>query len=388
MHGTVDRPCKNVRGLRSSVLAATIICGVVYLAFPNYRKRVFSRVFDSASETLPGGFSISPAEPTSFTRRSDISLVSNACVVVEQARYLKNAGGAHVGHWVAVLTQLMPHFEAVARRSSIAKGSSTKMHLFFTDQHRDAWQLQKIGSILRNHPYYQITANAAMHGFNIDVILRTTVLDTLSRGNRKCRQSIDAGRFPADDTWTPGLHRFVLGAFESLGCSNNANVADVLIYNRKGTREITNTRDTADYLEHRNFSVLIQTADFLTPAQQVCLIGKPFRYIVTPHGGHMASLMFKNERTSVVEVMPRSGVLECYRYITRDYSLWFALQVVSFWRCAGFCIDDARRNTSFDAILRPNDGGAELEREIRSEVLTVDFTGMKSLMKTLLDLRA
>ena len=104
MHGTVDRTCKNVRGLRSSVLAATITCGVVYLAFLSYRKRVFLRVFDSASETLPGGFSISPAEPTSFTRRSNISLVSNACVVVEQARYLKYVGGAHIGHWVAVLT--------------------------------------------------------------------------------------------------------------------------------------------------------------------------------------------------------------------------------------------------------------------------------------------
>ena len=80
-------------------------------------------------------------------------------------------------------------------------------------------------------------------------------------------------------------------------------------------------------------------------------------------------------------------MLECYRYITRDYALWFALQVFSLWRCAGFCIDDARRNTSFDVILRPNDGGAELEREIRSEVLTVDVTGMKNL-KNLLDLRS
>lgn len=382
MHGKVNRSCTSVRVLRSSLISVTITCGIVCLAFPNCWKTVRLRVNDSASEALSDGFSIFSAEPTSITRRSKVSFVSNACVVVEQARYLKNVGGAHIGHWVAVLTQLMPHFEAVARRSDNTKGGSTKLHLFFTDRQRNAWQLQTIGSFLRNHPYYQITAKAAMHGFNTHVILRTTVLDTLSRGNSKCMQSIDAGNFPTDEMWTPGLRRFVHGAFKAAGCSRNDNVADVLIYNRKGTREITNVRDVADYLQDRNYSVLIQTAEFLTPAQQVCLIGKPFRYIVTPHGGQMASLMFINERTRVVEVMPRSGVLECYRYISTQESAaaWFALQGARLWRCVGLCVDDARKNTSAGAILIPEDGGIKLARETRAESISVNVTGIQALL--------
>ena len=104
MHGKVNRSCTSVRVLRSSLISVTITCGIVCLAFPNCWKTVRLRVNDSASEALSDGFSIFSAEPTSITRRSKASFVSNACVVVEQARYLKNVGGAHIGHWVAVLT--------------------------------------------------------------------------------------------------------------------------------------------------------------------------------------------------------------------------------------------------------------------------------------------
>ena len=124
MHGKVNRSCTSVRVLRSSLISVTITCGIVCLAFPNCWKTVRLRVNDSASEALSDGFSIFQAEPTSITRRSKVSFVSNACVVVEQARYLKNVGGAHIGHWVAVLTQLkcrtskLLHAEAIMQREA------------------------------------------------------------------------------------------------------------------------------------------------------------------------------------------------------------------------------------------------------------------------------
>lgn len=294
-------------------------------------------------------------------------------VVVTNSRYLRNSGGTQVAHWVAVLTQIIPHVLFV---SEMQQQATVDIHL--EDTVRSPRELRAILKLLTTNDYVDLTVKAAKLAFGVNMVITVATPS-------KTALRVDAGQFPINDTWwTNGGERFSIAARHVASCPDDntlGSIPDVLIYNRKGSRHITNTRQMTETLQADGLSTIVVTVTKnLTPAQQICLVATPYKYIITPHGGQMASLLFKNALTSVVEVSPSLGVLECFRFIRPAAEVWFAMQNTKIWECDGFCVDTARQNVeSIGAKLFPAD--CELcSRKVKGATITVDLGALKTFV--------
>jgi hypothetical protein len=113
----------------------------------------------------------------------------------------------------------------------------------------------------------------------------------------------------------------------------------------------------------------------------MCVISKPYyKFIVTPHGEQMASLLFKHPTAAVVVVSPPKGVLETFRFFRPAGEPWFTVQEARMWRCRGFCVDTARRDAgNIGATLLPPDC-EHCERTLRYGTTKVNLRAVKTIV--------
>jgi hypothetical protein len=302
-------------------------------------------------------------------------------VAVTNARYLRNGGGAQVGHWVSVLTQLIPHLHEwsaqVQHQGTFQFPYDATVSLRLEDSVRTEYQMRAITSAVSSHAYVRLTLEAARQAFGI-----TLIIDP-HRGLRPHALRVDAGGAPKDDHWwKSGGLEFTDAAIQVAACGTPpAHVSDVLVYNRVGSRSLTNPYEVTQLLQASGLTTKVITVTCaLTPAQQICVVSQPYAFIITPHGGQMASLMFKHAGTSVIEVSPPGAVLEFFRFVRPAIEPWFALQGRVLWACQGLCADAARNNEAIDAVLLPQ-GCAICTRKFKGDKITVDLKGLRQLYK-------
>jgi len=305
-------------------------------------------------------------------------LGSGEHVVVENARYLRNGGGAQVGHWVSVVAQLIPHLHRLSgetqRQGTFQSPRDATVGLHLEDSVRSQRQMRAINTLVSTNGYVRITLEAARRAFGLTLVLTTIPSEAVAR--------VDAGRFPIDDQWWgSGGKQFTNAALQVAQCDTPpARVSDVLVYNRRGSRSMTNPHEVTQLLQANGMTTTVVTVTReLTPAQQICVVSKPYEYIITPHGGQMASLLFKHASTAVVEVSPPKGVLEFYRFMRPTNEPWFALQGRLLWACEGFCTDTAREHVDIGAVLLPL-GCAVCTRAVKGDPITVDLRAVKQIV--------
>jgi len=81
--------------------------------------------------------------------------------------------------------------------------------------------------------------------------------------------------------------------------------------------------------------------------EQICEVTKERKMIITPHGGHEGSLLFKREGVAVVVVSPKSALLECYRFFSKRSDPWYSIRGDHAWSCPDIC------SMSEDAVYDP-----------------------------------
>jgi hypothetical protein len=306
-------------------------------------------------------------------------------VVIENARYLRNSGGIHVGHWVNAVTQFIPHLHQLATETqghdTFRSPRYATVELYLEDGVRSAKQLRAIDALLLTNRYVRFTLEAAERAFGANLTI------TASSSSSVAAVRVNARRWPTNDRWwKSGGLQFTNAALQVSGCNphnagQNAGVSDVLIYNRKGSRRIENFPAVTQFLQANGMTTTVVTVTSdLTPEQQICVISKPYKFIVTPHGGQMASLLFKHPTAAVVVVSPPKGVLETFRFFRPAGEPWFAVQEARMWRCRGFCVDTARRDAeNIGATLLPPDC-EHCERKLRYGTIKVNLRAVKKIV--------
>ena len=147
----------------------------------------------------------------------------------------------------------------------------------------------------------------------------------------------DAGSFPTDDGWIGRLASSVPKVMSEQFKCNQSATDDVLIYNRQGSRRIVNDRDVARVLQGKGLTTKIITPNELSPMEQICEMTKNRKLIITPHGGHQGTFLFKCEGVAVVVVSPNSALLECYRFFARRSDPWYSIRAERTWSCPDVC---------------------------------------------------
>jgi len=299
-------------------------------------------------------------------------------VVVVNARYLRNKGGAQVGHWVNTVTQLIPHLHRLAaevpRQGTLQSPRDATVKVHLEDSVRSDRQLRAINDLLSGNGYVRLTLEAVRRSFGLSLTITTVPSGVAAR--------VDARRPPTTDLWwDSGGKLFVDAALQVAACDvQSARAADVLVYNRQGSRSIRNPLDVTQLLQASGLTTIVVTVTPRpTAAQQICLVSKPYKYIITPHGGQMASLLFKHTSSSVIEVSPPNGVLEFYRFFRPASEPWFALQGRLLWQCAGLCVDTASKQEDHGAVLLPP-GCVICAREVKGDAITVDLRAVKKIV--------
>jgi hypothetical protein len=306
-------------------------------------------------------------------------LGSGEHMVVENARYLRNKHGAQVGHWASAISQLIPHIDRLSaemqRQGTFRSPRDATVEIHLEDSVRREWQMRSISTLISTNAYVRLTLEAARRAFGITLTFTTAPSDATTR--------VDAGRAPSDDQWwRSGGERFTEAVLQVAACDLRlaTRAPDVLVYNRLGSRSITNPHEVTQLLQASGMTTTVVTVTrALTPAQQICVVSKSYEYIITPHGGQMASLLFKHASTAIVEVSPPKGVLEFYRFMRPTSEPWFALQGRLLWACEGFCADTAREHEDIGAVLLPLGCGV-CARAVKGDPITVDLRAVKKIV--------
>ena len=336
-------------------------------------------------------------------------------MVVENARFLHGSNGAQAANWVSTVTQLMPFLDLLGMRRTGPSYAMFDVELHLEDSASSNTQINALLAELTTNGYVRLTLEAARQAFGVNLTLTTArlkvpmpannilnnILELPGNGTNGTNGTygtapanatapwqtpmVDAGQFPSDDRWWRfGGVKFTEAALQVAACDvPPASVSDVLVYNREGNRSITNTLEISQLLQADGLTTTVVTVTGdLTPAQQICVVSKPYKYIITPHGGHMAALMFKYAGTAIVEVSPPKGVLDTLRFIRPEGEPWYALQGRLLWVCGGFCVDTVRIFKGSDreiaAVLLPLDC-PRCAREVGGAAISVDLDGIMKL---------
>ena len=128
-----------------------------------------------------------------------------------------------------------------------------------------------------------------------------------------------------------------LAARDNFGCRDEST-EDVLIYNRRGSRNIRNDVEVTEFLSrHYGLHAKVLFPDQLSPEEQICEMTKRRKIIITPHGGQQGSLIFKRAGVAVVVISPEEALLECYRFFAHEQDLWYHIRGNVSWACDGHC---------------------------------------------------
>jgi hypothetical protein len=299
--------------------------------------------------------------------------ITDLCFVVERSRFLLNSGGFHVGHWGFALTSILGELEKHFRKYN---DCFERANVIFTDSKASRNKLTKIKSSAAQSEYATSTLSvlSVLTGLEFELARYGDEKNNLTT---TCYQQntmfVDAGRFPTDDGW---IGRFASNASrvisEYFKCNQSAT-DDVLIYNRRGTRRIRNEADVVSTLHRKGLATKILTPNELSPMEQICEVTKNRKMIITPHGGHQGSFLFKRQGVAVVVVSPKSALLECYRFFVKRSDPWYSIKGEHAWSCSAEC------SHSKDAFVDPSCDNT-CARRARSENADVSLAALERIV--------
>ena len=278
---------------------------------------------------------------------------TTSCFVVKNSRYLLNSNGFQIGHWGSVLTKILGVLD-----KSVASSSHVllqRVYVLFTDSEASGKKLRSIEETAARSEYMIATLGVlkVLTGLDFELVRSGAEKNSLTT---TCYQEntlfVDAGSFPNDDGWIGRLaSRIPKVMSENFKCNQSAT-DDVLIYNRQGARRIMNDGDVARVLQGKGLATKIITPNELSPLEQICEMTKNRKMIITPHGGHQGTFLFKREGVAVVVVSPNSALLECYRFFAKRSDPWYSIRGDRAWSCPDMCSssEDAFFDPSCDAM--------------------------------------
>lgn len=267
------------------------------------------------------------------------------CVVIQNARYLKNTGGFQVGHWGMTLAQIIGGLKKNGRLGGDGEPEKEIVdkvyHLILDDdiaKRNGAKRLLGIEQAFKHSEFARTTLAVLkrLMGVRLELQERTTLNTGFSCAGGTIR--VDAGLEPQDDTWitmsgpNPALD-MAAAAVEALGC-NQTSSDDILIYNRKPPRHIENEVPLAIFLQSLGYKTKIAYTSDFSPREQICEMTRERKLIITPHGAHQSPLLFKRDGVGVVVVSPRAALTECYRHVVKDSEPWFSVRGDVGWSCS------------------------------------------------------
>ena len=274
---------------------------------------------------------------------------STLCFVVKNSRYLLNANGFQIGHWGSALTGILSELK---NRLSSPKDKLEHAYVLLTDSEVSRNKLRTIET-------YAVQSEYMASTLNVLTVLTQMQFELVQSGEEKnslitstCFQQnsllVDANEFPTDDRWIGQLASKAITAMNETFKCNQSATDDVLIHNRQGTRKIGNHADVTSLLRQKGLSTKVLTPNDLSPMEQICELTKKRKMIITPHGGHQGTFLFKRERFAVVVVSPKSALLECYRFFAKRSDPWYSIRGESAWSCPDIC------SVSVDAFFDPS----------------------------------
>tara|TARA_B110000459_G_scaffold90254_1_gene101028 strand:+ start:1441 stop:2241 length:801 start_codon:yes stop_codon:yes gene_type:complete len=230
-----------------------------------------------------------------------------------------------------------------------------RVYVLFTDSEASGKKLRSIEETAARSEYMIATLGVlkVLTGLDFELVRSGAEKNSLTT---TCYQEntlfVDAGSFPSDDGWIGRLASRVPKVMsENFKCNQSAT-DDVLIYNRQGARRIVNDGDVARVLQGKGLATKIITPNELSPVEQICEMTKNRKMIITPHGGHQGTFLFKREGVAVVVVSPNSALLECYRFFAKRSDPWYSIRGERAWSCPDVCSssEDAFFDPSCDAM--------------------------------------
>ena len=300
------------------------------------------------------------------------------CFMVKNSRYLLNGNGFQIGHWGSALTGILGELE---KKLSLPKDKLERVYVLLTDSEVSRNKLRTIENYAVQSEYMSST-------LNVLTVLTRKRFKFVRSGEEKnsliestCYQQnsllVDANDFPTDDRWMGRLaSKTIMVMKETFKCNQSAT-DDVLIYNRRGTREIRNHAEVASLFRRNGLSTTVLTPNDLSPMEQICELTKNRKMIITPHGGHQGTFLFKREGVAVVVVSPKSALLECYRFFAKRSDPWYSVRGERAWSCPDVCSDseDAFFDPSCDrtCIRMARRENADVSLDALRRVLTMHF---------------
>ena len=301
---------------------------------------------------------------------------TTSCFVVENSRYLVNSNGFQIGHWGSVLTNILGALDKSVSSSSHVL--LQRVYVLFTDSVASGKKLRSVEESAARSEYMISTFGVlkVLTGLDFELVRSGPEKSSLTT---TCYQDntlfVDAGSFPTDDGWIGRLASSVPKVMSEHFQCNQSATDDVLIYNRQGSRRIVNDRDVARVLQGKGLTTKIITPNELSPMEQICEMTKNRKMIITPHGGHQGTFLFKREEVAVVVVSPNSALLECYRFFARRSDPWYSIRAERTWSCPDMC------SISGDAFFDPScDDGSICKRVARREDIDVSLAAVERIV--------
>ena len=250
------------------------------------------------------------------------------CIVVNNARYLMNSGGFHIGHWGFVVVDIFRKLAAPQLRPDAC-------HVILRDAVASRRRMRKLYDVARRSEYLRASSKMfkSMSGVLLDF--------STSRSGFSCSETrlirTDAAIEPHEWVNFSSYKAPELAARDNFGCRDEST-EDVLIYNRRGSRNIRNDVEVTEFLSKRyGLHAKVLFPDQLSPEEQICEMTKRRKIIITPHGGQQGSLIFKRAGVAVVVISPEEALLECYRFFSHEQDLWYHIRGNVSWACDGHC---------------------------------------------------
>lgn len=290
---------------------------------------------------------------------SESSGKAQCCVVVKNGRYLMNSGGFHIGHWGFVLPDIFAALNRMPRRPKACA-------VILTDNVATRLRLKRIMKAAEGSSYMRasLTMLQDMSG----------TLFKLSDRNTRCSALalINADALKVPTIW-PNFTAFRASedaARDVLQC-NETSRDDVLIYNRRGTREIVNYEEVIEYIEKLGLKAKVLYSNQLSPDEQICEMTNERRVLITPHGGQQGSLFFKRAGVAVVIASPEAHLFEYYRFLALKSDPWYHIRGNRSWSCpGGFCSE------SEEAWGNDSSCGLKCERRARADSITLSLSAL------------
>jgi hypothetical protein len=349
---------------RNNVALVCVFCALTVLLFLDVMSRVdflqtsLTTFSQSVGQTSAGHIFLNSAAPHLLPG-------TTSCFVVKNSRYLLNANGFQIGHWGSVLTNILGALDA--KVSSPHASLLQRVYVLFIDSKASGKKLRSVEASAARSEYMTSTLGVLKVLTGLDFELLRSGAEKNRFMTTTCFQEntvfVDAGSFPTDDGWIGRFASSVPNVLSEHFKCNQSATDDVLIYNRRGTRRIVNEVEVARALQEKGLTTKILTPNELSPVEQICEVTKNRKMIITPHGGHQGTLLFKRQGVAVVVVSPKSALLDCcYRFFAKRSDPWYSIRGERAWSCPDVC------SSSEDAFFDPSCDDMCIRRARREDI--------------------